>query len=365
MFSLLPKIPLYKSFRKFGLPKMLPMNLTLNVTYRCNSRCRTCNVWKKKANELTLSEWEKIFRSIGPGKVFWLILSGGEPFLKPDLAQLCRLAAKYLEPKIINIPTNGYLYQIIPSRVEEILAAAPKSKVVINFSLDGVGEAHDKIRNLEGNFENLLKSFRAVQEINHTYRQAGNPRLTIGVHSVISKLNYDKVPEIYDFVQEELRPDSYITEIAEKRVELDNFSLDVFPDDEQYRKAIDFLPEKMAEEKNKGLSRVTRSLRKNYYQLVKDILKKKTQVIPCFAGFASAQVSAEGEVWPCCVRAGNMGHLRENDYDFQKVWSSEKSQAIRQSIKGKVCWCPLASASYTNMLMRSPSLLRIIKNYFF
>jgi len=358
MLSLTPKIPLYKSFRQLEKPRLLPFNLTLNVTYRCNSRCATCNIWKKKTDELTLAEWEKIFKSIGPGKVWWLILSGGEPFLRADLVELCRLAGKYLKPKIINIPTNGYLYQIIPQRLEEILKAAPQSKIVINFSLDGIREEHDRIRNLKGSFENLLKSFRAVREIK-------NPRLTVGVHSVVSKLNFKKIPEIYDFVQKELKPDSYITEIAEKRAELDNFNLDVFPEDEQYRQAIDWLIKKMDEEKPKGLSRITRSLRKNYYRLAENILKKKTQVIPCYAGFASAQISADGEVWPCCVRGDNMGNLRQNDYNFRKIWSSKKANEIRKSIKAKECWCPLASASYTNMLMHNSTLLKIIKNYFF
>ncbi|OGI27972.1 MAG: hypothetical protein A2184_02630 [Candidatus Moranbacteria bacterium RIFOXYA1_FULL_44_7] len=363
----------------------MPLNLTLNVTFRCNSRCATCNIWKKKVDssfitshernmqaknilktdqfekvvrdELTLSEWKKIFQSIGPRKVFWLILSGGEPFLRADLAELCRLAGKYLRPKIINIPTNGYLYQIIPARVEEILAAAPKSKVVINFSLDGIGKAHDKIRNLEGSFENLMKSYRAVRNIK-------NPRLTVGVHSVISKLNYDKVSEIYDFVQTELQPDSYISEIAEQRTELDNFNLDIFPKKEEYFAAVDYLLEKLGEEKSKGLSRITLSLRKNYYRLVKEILRKKIQFIPCYAGFASAQISAEGEVWPCCVRGDSMGNLRENNFDFPRVWAGKKAQNIRQSIKEKECWCPLASASYTNMLMHEPSLAKIVKDYF-
>jgi len=358
MFSLIPKIPLYKSFRRLGKPILFPINLTLNVTYRCNSRCATCNIWKKTARELELSEWEKIFQGIGSGKIFWLILSGGEPFLKTDLVDLCRLAGKYLQPKIINIPTNGYLYQLIPLRLKEILAAAPQAKIIVNFSLDGLEEDHDRIRNLEKSFKNLLKSYRAVQEIK-------SPRLTVGIHSVISKLNYEKIPEIYNFVQRELQPDSYITEIAERRKELDNFHLEVFPDEKNYQKAIDFLLEEMNKTKARGLSKITQSLRKNYYQLVKKILKKKTQVIPCYAGFASAQISAEGEVWPCCVRGDNLGNLRENNYDFGKIWSNKKAQAVRESIKKKECWCPLASASYTNMLMHETSLAKIAKEYFF
>lgn len=351
MISLIPKIPLYKSFRALGYPKMLPLNLTLNVTYRCPSRCQTCNVWKKNVNELTLEEWGKIFKKLGHSP-FWLILSGGEPFSRKDLPELCRLAYKYLKPKVINIPTNGFLFDIIPGAVEKILENCPKSQLVINFSLDGIGEGHDEIRRLPGSFENFLKSYKVLKKIS-------NPRLTIGVHSVISKLNFEKIPEIYEFVKKELTPDSYITEIAEKRTELDNRELEVFPDIAEYKKAIDFLLDKMNDDKFKGFSRITQALRINYYNLVKEILKRKTQVIPCYAGAASGQISADGEVWPCCVRADNMGNLRDNDYDFKKIWLSKKADKIRKSIKNKECYCPLASASYTNMLMDSRTLAKI------
>lgn len=351
MISLIPKIPFYKSFRALGYPKMLPLNLTLNVTYHCPSRCQTCNVWKKNVNELTLDEWKKIFKKFGHSP-FWLILSGGEPFSRKDLPELCRLAYKYLKPKVINIPTNGFLSDIIPGAVEKILENCPKSQLVINFSLDGIKEKHDEIRRLPGSFENFLKSYQALKKIN-------NPRLTIGVHSVISKLNFEKIPELYKFVKKELAPDSYITEIAEKRTELDNKELEVFPDEAEYEKAIDFLLDKMNDDKFKGFSRITQALRINYYNLVKEILKKKTQVIPCYAGAASGQISADGEVWPCCVRADNMGNLRDNDYDFKKIWLSKKADEIRKSIKNKECYCPLASASYTNMLMDSRTLAKI------
>jgi len=353
MISLIPKIPLYKSFRKAGWPKVLPLSLTLNVTYRCPSRCRTCNVWKKNVDEFTLDEWEKALKSVGKSP-FWLILSGGEPFLRTDLEKLCQSAYRHCRPKIINIPTNGFLYEVIPEKVKKILALCPTSKLVVNLSLDGIGEKHDNIRNLKNSFENLLKTYRSLKKIK-------NPRLTIGIHSVISKLNHRDIPEIYEFVMRELDPDSYITEIAEKRTELENFDLDVFPDPEDYASAVDFLIEKTEKKKAKGLSKITRALRKNYYALAKETLRKKEQVIPCYAGFASAQITADGEVWPCCIRGDSMGNLRENNYDFKKIWLSKKAGEIRKSIKEKECHCPLASAGYTNMLMNLKLLSRIAR----
>jgi MoaA/NifB/PqqE/SkfB family radical SAM enzyme len=351
MIRLFPKIPLYKSFRKTGWPKVLPLNLTLNVTYLCPSRCQTCNIWKKNVLEFTLEEWEKTLKSVGKSP-YWLILSGGEPFLRNDLDELCRVAYENCRPKIINIPTNGFLFEIIPGKVEKILAACPDSQLVINLSLDGIREKHDAIRNLKNSFENLLKTYEALRKIK-------NRRLTVGIHSVISKLNHKDIPEIYEFVKRELNPDSYITEIAEKRVELDNSTLDVFPDSWQYEEAVNFLIGQMEKEKAKGLSKITRALRKNYYALAKEIIQKEEQVLPCYAGFASAQITADGEVWPCCVRGTSMGSLRENNYDFKKIWFGKKAAEVRKSIKNKECHCPLASASYTNMLMDIKFLSRI------
>lgn len=352
MLKLIPKIPLYKSFRATGRPGMLPMNLTLNVTYHCPSRCQTCNVWKKQVDEFTLEEWTKTFQSIGRNKIYWLILSGGEPFMRKDLPELAKAAYQHCRPAIINIPTNGFLSDIIPSAVEKILANCPQSQIVINFSLDGIGEKHDAIRNLENSFERMLKSYSAVRKIN-------NPRLTIGIHSVISKLNFRDIPEIYTYATETLQADSYITEIAERRVELDTLDLELVPAAGEYSQAADFLMAQIKKKRSKGLSRITQALRLNYYALIKQYNDKNTQILPCYAAFASGQISADGEVWPCCVRGKSLGSLRKNSYNFKKIWFGEKAAAVRRSIKNKECSCPLASASYTNMLMDPRTLSKI------
>src|SRR5438874_13399082 len=56
MIGPITKIPLFMLYRRFGWPKMLPINLTLSPSPRCNSRCLTCNIWMKREDELTLEE---------------------------------------------------------------------------------------------------------------------------------------------------------------------------------------------------------------------------------------------------------------------------------------------------------------------
>lgn len=355
IFRLGKQLSQYWLARKIGFPKVLPTNLTLNITYRCNSRCLTCNIWKKQVKELTLTEWKKIFKNYN-SSVFWLILSGGEPFLRKDLVELIKAGYEHLQPAIINIPTNGILFKIIPQKTTQILKNCPNSEIIINFSLDGVGKDHDKIRGVPGNFEKLIKSFKAVKKLKKQY-----PNLTVGLHTVISKYNVQNIPQICDFALSQ-EPDQYITEIAGQRTELGTMGKKITPSLKEYLKAVDYVVRRIEETNPQGLAKITEALRREYYNLVKNILRKKTQVIPCFAGWASAQISAEGEVWPCCVKADSLGNLRDNHYDFAKIWFSQRANKIRKSIKDKECFCPLASASYTNMLLNIKTSLKILRS---
>ena len=108
-----------------------------------------------------------------------------------------------------------------------------------------------------------------------------------------------------------------------------------------------------------GLARIARAFRLRYYELVKQTLARREQVLPCYAGVASAQIAPDGDVWACCVRAEPLGNLRDVDYDFAKIWRGAKADAMRRSIKNKECCCPLANAGYTNMLMHAPTLWRV------
>jgi hypothetical protein len=96
--------------------------------------------------------------------------------------------------------------------------------------------------------------------------------------------------------------------------------------------------------------------------MVKRVLKEHRQIIPCYSGFASAQIAPDGDVWMCCIKAETIGNLRDVGYDFGKIWFSERAKELRQTIKSEKCCCPLANASYTNMLHNIGSLSRVAWN---
>lgn len=55
--GVLPEIPALKASYATGHMFTLPVNITVSVSYRCNSRCKTCNVWLLPNDDLTLAEW--------------------------------------------------------------------------------------------------------------------------------------------------------------------------------------------------------------------------------------------------------------------------------------------------------------------
>ncbi|MDD3501789.1 MAG: SPASM domain-containing protein, partial [Candidatus Cloacimonetes bacterium] len=307
--------------------------------------------YKKKSEHMSLEDYRLLFKSLGKSP-YWITYSGGEPFLRENLVEIVTLGYKICKPAMINIPTNGILVDKIVESVGKISEACPKSQIIINLSIDGVGEQHDKIRNVEGNYQKVIETYNRLREKNYK-------NVSIGIHSVISVFNVQDFTKISNTLMK-LNPDQYITEIAEERVELDTIGQEITPSLLSYKAAIDYLIHRIKNTKiKKRVNRITQAFRIEYYQLVKETLKEKTQVIPCYAGVASAQISPDGEVWTCCVKAKPLGHLKDTNFNFKKIWFAELAKKERASIKNKECYCPLANAAYTNMLHDIPTLYRV------
>lgn len=354
MLRLLRQIPLQWAFRRWGRPKALPFSVVASVSYRCNSRCLTCGVWQKESNELTAEEWERTFAHLGSDLIY-LTFTGGEPFLRRDLPHLAEVAHRHCRPLLITIPTNGLLTEQVLASTEAICRAAPRSQIGINLSLDGVGEEHDRIRGVPGNWERALRTWRALKALQPRF-----PNLVLSIHTVISRENIGRFSEIYQGLQA-LEPDSYITEVAEERVELGTVGWDITPPPEAYRPVADFLAREAHEAHVRGIAALTQAFRRRYYRLAAATLERGQQVIPCYAGWASAQIAPDGDVWTCCVRAEPVGNLRDVDYDLRRIWFAEDSrlEELRRSIARGECACPMANAAYANMLLHLPTALSV------
>src|SRR3974390_1720085 len=112
------------------------MDLTIISTYRCNSKCQMCYIWKNPTEpqeEVSLETLAKL-----PGGFDNLNVSGGEPTLRKDLAEVVELL--YPKARVMEISSNGLYYE----RLIPIIKKFPKIKV--RFSLEGDAETSDAIR---------------------------------------------------------------------------------------------------------------------------------------------------------------------------------------------------------------------------
>jgi MoaA/NifB/PqqE/SkfB family radical SAM enzyme len=356
MLRLLPKLPSYWSFYHLGWPKALPFSLVVSVSFRCNSKCKTCDVWRKPNDDMSAQEWRQVFASLGRTP-FYLTFTGGEPFLRADLHEIVIAGVELCQPGVVTLPTNGLLTRRTLEQVDQICAAGSRTQIGINLSLDGIGPDHDEIRNVPGNWDRALETWRGLKQL-----QAKHENLILSVHTVVSKFNFRRILNIVEGL-EFLEPDSYITEVAEERVELDTVGWDITPDPEDYGPIADFLSARAKAVPTKGLARLTQAFRAQYYQLAKRVLREQVQVIPCQAGWASGHIAPNGDVWSCCIRAEPVGNLRQTGYDLRPIWFERTGDMnqMRRSISAKECACPMANASYANMLLHPPTVARVIR----
>ncbi|NOQ22268.1 MAG: radical SAM protein [Candidatus Aegiribacteria sp.] len=341
-------------------PPPQPINVTFSVTRRCQSRCRTCYIWKHNSDDdLDLNTIERLFRSIG--WTYFFNVSGGEPYLRDDLPEIVRLACRFMKPAIVHIPTNALAPERIERITREILNVieqeAPGTLLTVKPSFDGVGALHDEIRGVPGNFEKLLETIERLKILRKQYKY-----LHVGVGTVVSRFNASHLQEIIEYARG-LDVDTYINEIAEEREEFFNLGSGITPESHSYDQLMDIFKESVRGKMKdmKILSRITTAMRIVYYDLAVKILDSNKQEIPCNAGILNVNINSNGAVWPCAVLAYNaeMGVVSQNN-DFQYIWRSRKAKNIRRSIRRGECACPLANQAYSNILLHPPSLIRAL-----
>lgn len=365
----LPKTLQFRSTRLGLLGAGNPITLTYSVTAACQSRCKTCRIGleyqrhpERSGQDLRLDEIEKIFKSLG--HVYFFNISGGEPFLRKDLPEIIELACKYLGPGIIHIPTNAIASKTIQDLtvrcLEIIKRHDSRLPLTVKPSIDGIGDLHDEIRGVKGNFRQLKKTIGYLKGIQKEY-----PNFHLELGTVISMFNIHHLAEVEDYVHS-LGVQSYRNEIAEQRAEFFNLGDPITPDAKTYERLICEFSGKTKKNlgKKRDLAKVMESLRLVYYDLVIHILREQRQVIPCYAGISNVHINYDGEVWPCCVLGYSkpMGSLREQGYDFQRVWHSDQAKRVRKYIKDGNCACPLANQAYSNILCSTIYLFKTAKN---
>jgi MoaA/NifB/PqqE/SkfB family radical SAM enzyme len=143
-----------------NLPR-LPLEGSLDLTYRCNNSCRHCWLWlpenaPEREEELSFDEIRRIAeeaRYMGCRR--WNI-SGGEPMLRPDFAEIFAYLTSRSASYSLN--TNGTL--ITPAIAQ--LLRRKGSKMVALYG--ATAEVYDHVSRHPGGFELTMQGFRYLKE---------------------------------------------------------------------------------------------------------------------------------------------------------------------------------------------------------
>jgi MoaA/NifB/PqqE/SkfB family radical SAM enzyme len=342
----------------------LPIHLILHNTYICNAKCGHCFNWKnlnkhKAEEELTLEQFGKIGKSFD-GKLLFLNLSGGEPFLRSDISDMCHLFTIYNKDLIsINIPTNALLPQKIKKEVEKICEKCKKTSISINLSLDGFEEFHDANRGVKGNFKKVLETYNVLKDLKHKYKN-----LSVKVTTVILNQNYNDIIKLAEFVLENMPDVDFHNNILIRGSPKDNSMF--LPSIAQLRKLNIELQKiwdrySYRKDMNPVIRKLTNALGRYMNDLYVDISEQKKQVVPCDAWKNNVVIDALGSVQICELRQ-EIGNLKDYDFNFKKLWNSEKAQKLKASIKRKECFCTHGCVYPLNVLKR-PLLFPKISKY--
>jgi MoaA/NifB/PqqE/SkfB family radical SAM enzyme len=324
--------------------KALPLHLILEVTSACNARCVHCFNWRKTDFEterrLSLDQLDRLSSSLGD--LLWFSLTGGEPFLRNDLDEVIRIFERN-RPQYLTIPTNG----LLPRRIEEMtgrmLEHHPRN-LVIAVSIDGVGELHDRIRGVPGNFEKCLETLRRLEALAATRRN-----LHLGVNTTVTNLNEDHVGEVADFVKKNLKVESHTFELVRGCTRDSRITP---PGLESYARSKDVFKNIMRSYpyyRTNPLRRFLRAAKLYYHDLGYQTIARKVQVIPCYAGRLSAVVDVQGQVFPCELYR-KLGSLADFDFDFRKLWFSGPAEEVRREIRDGACYCAHSCFQFVNIL---------------
>jgi radical SAM protein with 4Fe4S-binding SPASM domain len=294
-------------------------------------------VLKAHRNDLSLDQLDSLFKSPVLDNLVFLLITGGEPFLRDDLVEICGRAAKTIPGlKQLRMASNGVLKDRIIEKTEEICRVSGLP-VSLKISIDGIGERHDRLRGIDGAYDSALNVLYTLEEIKRKKRLD----LSLALSFTALDENIDEIRDVYrlvegrdiDFFFKPGHDFCYETNRAGA-----GSSLAV--SETTRRRLLAFMKDFLDQDFRTGPS-FAKSGRKVFYQEMYHFLQNPEKLpLSCSAGFSSFLIFNTGEVYACsshCSGKVAMGSLNENT--LEEIWFSEKAEKIRDMIKQGRCAC--------------------------
>jgi heme b synthase len=318
--------------------EFLPRLIFWETTAGCNLRCIHCRridvADRLVPEDLSTAESKQLIDQIVAFCNPILVLSGGEPLIRPDIFEVAEYAvAKGLR---VALATNGTL---IHEHMTQHIVDAGIRRVAV--SLDGATtETHDAFRALPGCFA------QALEGIEHLRRQG----MSVQINTTVARHNIDELPQILSLARSLgadalhiflLVPVGCGVEIADEQM--------ISP--RQYEEVLNWFHDRDQE----GLLELKATCAPHYFRIVRQrtAAEKRQRVAGtaaaselhamtkgCLAGTGVCFISHKGDVFPCGYLPLPAGSVREQN--LQEIWESSKVfSALRdpELLQGKCGRC--------------------------
>jgi radical SAM protein with 4Fe4S-binding SPASM domain len=318
-----------------------PLKVNFCLTYWCQYRCKTCNIWQRKpTDELTTDEVIAFVRE-NP-HITWADLTGGEIFLRPDIdAILDAVVTGWRRLAILHFATNGFLTDRIARSVAAIAGRGPATTIV-TVSLDGDEKTNDDIRGVQGGFRRQIDTFKALRRI---------PGVTVVFGVTLSTHNAGRFAETFEACSREV-PGLHAQDV---HLNIAQFSGHYYgnegasgirPDPGQIR------DELQAYRRVRGRSRsAAQLLETTYLHYMDRFLRTGVTPMPCHALRASCFIDPWGTVYPCISYSRPVGRLRETGMRLDPIWNGPDARQIQGEIwNGQCPQCWTACEAYQSIL---------------
>jgi MoaA/NifB/PqqE/SkfB family radical SAM enzyme len=322
-----------------------PTFLILFINSICNMKCEHCFYWTSlnQRDDLSKDEIFELSRSLG--QIENLNLSGGEPFLRKEFAEICQQFIQYNGVRQIYVPTNGYYTDRTVKAINGVLEEQGLELFVAELSLDGMPAFHDHFRVAKDAFRKAMETYEALVEI-----QRRDPRLRIHAISTATNTNMGEIKQLTTYLYERC-PQMDHHNLAIIRGDRKNPDL-ASPLLAEYEALYTYIQRLWAPREEARYGAIVEPL----LQWAKvETVKQQRQVVPCQAGRLSAVVYANGDVSVCEMHEP-IGNLRQNS--FSEIWQSTQAAQLRESIARKECHCTTEVFLWPSIVYQPPSLAK-------
>jgi len=300
----------------------VPLSVHLDVTYRCNERCEHCYLEHDDRGEMTAAEIADVLRQLADAGVFYLTLSGGEPFVRRDCFEIIE-CARSLHFNV-KLKTNAVL---IKEKEAKRLRSLGVEQVQISV-YSHRAEVHDAITKVPSSLNRTLAAIRLLKlhglkvTIANVLMQ-GNSRDSEGVRALAAQFgaHYTLDPTITPMIDGN-------TSVLRLRLPARELG-EVFHNAELVGDVESFCapPPPVDEDVREGL--------------------------PCSAGHTACYISPYGDVYPCVQFPLPCGNVRRQQ--FLAIWRGSPQLEQVRSIRAKgLPTC--SSCSHLGTCTRCPGL---------